>query len=481
MTRLTFDDAEELPDGWSADGTWIYFSTSGHDISSMADIYRVAAAGGTPMPVSADRYTSEYFAAPAPDGKTLAFAARGIGNRQWWRNGHSHLDQSEIWLLTDDGAGGAPAGGAARREVALADVERGRHRAVLHVRPRRHGEHLDRRRRRARRPRRARSPRSPTGACSGRPSRATAGRSPSSAASGSGSSTSASGRSAEVAIALRGTPAGPAVEHVSQTSQFQDLALSPDGKKVAFVSRGDVYAASAKDGGDAVRVSRTAANEQAPVWSADSRKLAYVSDRNGTADLVLYDFATDTESPLTTGPSADYLPRFSPDGKWLAYFRDQRELRVIDLAGKQDRVLYTGDVPEALDPGRSIVWSSDSKWIAFLATTGRQFSNVFVVPAAGGAARQVSFLANVFGGVDGVEPGRRRSCSSTRRSGPKPSQIARVDLVPRVPKFREDQFRDLFGDQGQKKPDAAGRRRRPRRRSRRRSRWTSSSRASASG
>jgi tricorn protease len=66
LTRLTFDDANELVNGWSADGKWVYFSSSSHDLSSMNDVFRVDAAGGTPMPVAADRYATEYFAAPAP-------------------------------------------------------------------------------------------------------------------------------------------------------------------------------------------------------------------------------------------------------------------------------------------------------------------------------------------------------------------------------------------------------------------------------
>src|SRR5206468_855598 len=37
-------------------------------------------------------------AAPSPDGVSVAFAARGNGDAQWWRNGHSHLDESEIWV-----------------------------------------------------------------------------------------------------------------------------------------------------------------------------------------------------------------------------------------------------------------------------------------------------------------------------------------------------------------------------------------------
>jgi hypothetical protein len=67
----------------------------------MRDIFRVKAEGGTPMPVSNNRYTNEFFAMPSPDGKTLALNAKGIASQQWWRNGHSHLDESEIWLMKE--------------------------------------------------------------------------------------------------------------------------------------------------------------------------------------------------------------------------------------------------------------------------------------------------------------------------------------------------------------------------------------------
>ena len=99
LAQLTFDDGIERLDGWSRDGQWLYFSSTSRDIAGMNDIYRVRADGGTPMLVSADRYTSEFFAAPSPDGQRVAFSARGNGPGQWWRKGHSHLDESELWIL----------------------------------------------------------------------------------------------------------------------------------------------------------------------------------------------------------------------------------------------------------------------------------------------------------------------------------------------------------------------------------------------
>ena len=93
LKRLTFDDGLDQLDGWSRDGRWIYFSSTSRDIGGLNDLYRVNVNGGTPLTVSADRYTNEFFCAPSPDGKTLAFAARGIGWGQWWRKGHCHIDE----------------------------------------------------------------------------------------------------------------------------------------------------------------------------------------------------------------------------------------------------------------------------------------------------------------------------------------------------------------------------------------------------
>ena len=99
LARLTFDDAAELVTGWSPDSKWLYFSSNSHELSGVFDVYRVNSEGGTPMPVAADRYTTEYFAVPSPAGDVLAVTARANAGSQWWRNGHSHLDESEIWLV----------------------------------------------------------------------------------------------------------------------------------------------------------------------------------------------------------------------------------------------------------------------------------------------------------------------------------------------------------------------------------------------
>ena len=98
LTRLTYDDAVDRLDAFSRDGRWVYFSNSGHNAGGgMNEIYRVPVTGGTPMPVIAEAYQNHYQAAPSPDGHTIAFVDGGMATGQWWRHGHSHIDESALW------------------------------------------------------------------------------------------------------------------------------------------------------------------------------------------------------------------------------------------------------------------------------------------------------------------------------------------------------------------------------------------------
>ncbi len=451
LRRLTFDDGAETLDGWSRDGRWIYFSSTSRDIAGMNDVFRVAVGGGTPMPVSADRYVNEYFAAPSPDGRTLAFTARGMASSQWWRKGHSHIDESEIWLLKD----GTPpvyeqVTPRGAKQMWPMWAEDGK--SLFYVSDRSGAQNVWRQE-------------------PGKPAiqltRFTGGRVLWPSISLQGKRIvferdfeiwlldTSSGRADPVRISRRGAPAGPGVEHLALTNQIQDLALAPDGKKLAFVVHGEIFAASSKDGGDAARVTKTPAAESQPAWAPDGRRLVYVSDREGANHLFLYDFRSGSEVQLTRGPLDDALPVFSADGSTIAFERGQRELRVIDVASRQERVLAKGYLSDKLGGGHPVAWSPDDKWVAYLALGPKGFTNVFVAPASGGSAaaalpanapQQVSFLANSFGGSVSWSPdGTFLLFNTSQRT--EEGQLARVDLTLRVPRFREDQFRELFQEE----------------------------------
>jgi len=456
VRRLTWDDGLDQLEGWSRDSGALFFSSTGRDIAGMNDVFRVALAGGTPMPVTEERYVNEFGAAVSPDGRQLAFAARGIASAQWWRKGSSHIDQSEIWTVTLDGPPMytqlAPRGA---RQVW--PMWSGDGRTLFYVSDRGGAENVW-----SRPAGKAVAPLADGEAAGAAPDRdgrrLTAFKDgrvlwPSITPDGKTIAferdfaiwtlDTGSGQSRPVSIVRRGAATAPAPERVRQTAQFTDLALSPDGRKVAFVARGDLFAASAKDGGDAARVTASAEIESQPVWTPDSRRIAYVSARGAGQQIYLYDFAAAKETALTSGGATDLSPVFSPDGKQIAFLRNRRELHVLDVAAGTDRTLATGTFADTIDDPTP-VWSPDAKWIALFAIGPKAFTNVELVPVAGGApARPVSFLANVYANrVVWSRDGTYLLFDTRQRT--EPGQLARVDLTLRTPKFREDLFRDLF-------------------------------------
>src|SRR4051812_45457099 len=119
----------------------------------------------------------------------------------------------------------------------------------------------------------------------------------------------ATGQAAAVPIALRGSPAGAGERRLTETT-FRSLALSPDGKKLAVIAHGEVFAAPAKDGGVAQRVTETVGAESDLAWAPDSKRLAYVAERGLGAQVVEYDFATARERPLTREVGYDFAPAY---------------------------------------------------------------------------------------------------------------------------------------------------------------------------
>ena len=443
LKRLTYDDGNDEISAWSPDGQYVYFSSTSREISSMRDVFRVKSGGGTPMAVADNRYTNEFFAMPSPDGKTLAFNARGIASHQWWRNGRSHLDESEIWLL-HEGKTQAYERLTERGAKELWPMWSKDGSTIYYVSDKNGSQNLW--------SRVVKGTAKPL-------TRFTNGRVvwPSIAANGQAivferdfkiwKYDIGSGEALPVAIKRKGSPAANDVEHMRLNGQFRELALSPDAKKIAFVAHGEVFVGSARDGGDALRLTTTGSSHSQLEWSPNSNMLVYVSNREGPAHLYQYNFLTSKESRLTNEKLDDASPVFSPAGNMLAFLRNGQELRILDLLTLREIVVakgYLGRAPFASNG--SVTWSPDGKWLAFAAFGAKTFRNISVVPVAGGDPAGISFLANTFGGsVNWSKDGKYVLFTTGQRT--ENGYVARVDLVPQRPRFREEQFQQMFTEQ----------------------------------
>lgn len=443
VTRITYAEAGEELDAWSADGKWLYFASGVNDAGGEPDIFRVSSSGGTPIEVTRERYLAEFQAAPSPDGSSIAVMARGLSDGQWWRNGHSHIDDTELWVkpIAEGGAYRRLIGAGQKNAWPMWSADGA---SITYMSTKSGSENLWR-------------VSTAPGATPEQVTRFTDGRVlfPTIARNGAAivferdlgiwKYDAATGQAAPVPITLRGTSAITPRRYETLGS-FARMALAPDAQKVAVIGHGEIFAAPVKEGGAAQRITTSLGAEREATWSPDSRRLLYITEQGLDHRLAEYDVAAGKEVFLTAKGIAS-VPVYAPDGKSALYVLDDRELHLVTLPGggrvPGDRVLFTGAINTDGRYGPRPAWSPDGKYVAFPVTDRRAFTNVHVVSVAGGDARPVSFLANgQMGGIAWSPDGRYILFDTAQRS--EDSRIVRIDLLPHVPKFKEDVFRDLF-------------------------------------
>ncbi|MBB6460314.1 S41 family peptidase [Flammeovirga kamogawensis] len=91
-------------------------------------------------------------------------------------------------------------------------------------------------------------------------------------------------------------------------------AISPDGTHIAFAYQGDVYVVKS-EGGEARMLTQHVAHDYHPVWSPDSKTIAFASDRHGNFDIFTVDVNGGIPNRLTYNSAKETPFSFTPDGK----------------------------------------------------------------------------------------------------------------------------------------------------------------------
>ncbi|RKQ51778.1 C-terminal processing protease CtpA/Prc [Roseivirga pacifica] len=155
----------------------------------------------------------------------------------------------------------------------------------------------------------------------------------------------------------------------------REMAISPNGKEIAFVARGEVFVTSV-DGSITKRITNTPEAERFVTFTPDGKSVVYAAERDGKWSIFKATREREKQEPfffaatlikeevLLSNEVDNYMPQFSPDGKKMAYIADRRNLKVRDVdSGNEVALMTEDDLFHMRDGDKYFTWSPDSKWL----------------------------------------------------------------------------------------------------------------------
>ena len=175
-----------------------------------------------------------------------------------------------------------------------------------------------------------------------------------------------------------------------------EISVSPSGKEVAFVMHGDVYVTSVEYR-TTKRLTDTPEQERDICFAPDGRSVVYASERGGVWQIYVtsikdkdeksFTYATQlTEERLTNSMATSQMPKYSPDGKMVAFFENRGDLRVIDVKSKDILTVLDGKNNYSYSDGDLwFEWSPDSRWLlsSYMGGGGWNSNDIALVDASG--------------------------------------------------------------------------------------------------
>src|ERR1700747_2085658 len=154
-----------------------------------------------------------------------------------------------------------------------------------------------------------------------------------------------------------------------------EMVVSPNGKEIAFVVRGDIYVAGIEHG-DTKRITNNPVEARGLTFSPDGRKLVFAAEYDKVWSLYEASIVQPKEKepyfslstvvdvhPMLENGQENFRPRYSPDAQEVANLENRTALKVLNLESKQPRLILPGkDNYSYADGDQWFDWSPDGKW-----------------------------------------------------------------------------------------------------------------------
>jgi len=205
-------------------------------------------------------------------------------------------------------------------------------------------------------------------------------------------------RSKKLKIEITNDGHGRDVETIDVSSRVGGFSVSPGGKEVAFVARGEVFVTSSEFS-TTKRITDTASQERSVDFSPDGKSIVYAAERGGKWKIAESKIASDDEKYFFAATAIEerilyeadkesFQPMYSPDGKKVAFIANRDAIKVIDIESGEVKTALPAKYNYSYADGDIFFdWSPDSKWLTVdFAPRNRLFiTNIAIVPADGSA------------------------------------------------------------------------------------------------
>ncbi|MBI3209937.1 MAG: PD40 domain-containing protein [Candidatus Solibacter usitatus] len=193
-----------------------------------------------------------------------------------------------------------------------------------------------------------------------------------------------SGRTAEIRIDVKSDLKDNELELRTFVSEAESFHLSPSGRRAAITAHGEVFTI-ATDRGEVQRVTETPWREQSPRWSPNGKWIAFISDRGGREEIWIAGERGQNAKQLTTEDCDKGSFLWSADSKSLLWTGSDNKLRLLDVDSGKAQIITESNVGTIGTPQ----FSPDGKWISYSKMDATSRSHVYVKPLAGGAEQRI--------------------------------------------------------------------------------------------
>jgi tricorn protease len=200
----------------------------------------------------------------------------------------------------------------------------------------------------------------------------------------------ATGKLSPIKVTIAGDISELRPKYINVGRRLTKAHISPTGARALFEARGDILTVPADKGDMRNLTSTPGVMERDPSWSPDGQWIAYFSDDSGEYELRVRDSMGRNEPKkirLDQKPTFYSMPVWSPDSKKIAYLDAHLNTWYVDIDAQKpvkvdkDRYLFGSRLP---------AWSPDSKWIAYSKRLPNYLSTIFVYSLADGKSRQLT-------------------------------------------------------------------------------------------